>query len=82
MTPAAFNAYVRGYLKEQEAQQEMVAAQNYRLAAIVRAAIWSKHMPPYESFAPKKQKKVMSDEEMFQSVLALNTALGGAADGG
>lgn len=85
MTPASFGAYVKGYLQEQETQQELLAAQNYRLATIVRAAIWSKHMPSYETFAPKKPKKpkkVMTDEEMFQSVLALNTALGGAADGG
>ena len=82
MTPASFGAYVRGYLKEQETQQELLAAQNYRLAVIIRTAIWSKRMPSYETFAPKKPKKVMTDEEMFQSVFALNTALGGRADGG
>ena len=82
MTPAAFGAYVQGYLQEQETQQELLAAQNYRLAAIIRAAVWSKRMPPYEHFAPRKQKKVMTDEEMYQSVLALNAAMGGTADGG
>lgn len=83
MTPASFGAYVKGYLQEQETQQELLAAQNYRLAAIVRAAIWAKHMPPYETFAPKKKRqKAMTDDEMYQSVLALNTALGGRADGG
>lgn len=40
-------------------------------------------MPPYETFAPKKKRqKAMTDDEMYQSVLALNTALGGRADGG
>lgn len=83
MTPASFGAYVKGYLKEQETQQELLAAQNYRLAAIVREAIWSRRMPPYETFALKKQqKKVMTDDEMYQSVLALNAALGGGSDGG
>ena len=82
MTPASFVAYVRGYLKEQETQQELLAAQNYRLAVIIRTAIWSKRMPDYETFAPRKQQKVMTDDEMYQSVLALNAAMGGGSDGG
>jgi len=82
MTPAAFNAYVRGYLKEQDAQQEIAAAQNYRLAVMVRSAVWGKRMPPYETFAPKRSKRSMTDDEMYQSVLALNAALGGKTEGG
>ena len=82
MTPAAFHAYVQGYLKEQETQQTMTAAQNYRLAVMVRSAIWEKRMPAYETFAPKQQRRAMTDEEMYQSVLALNAALGGKTEGG
>lgn len=82
MTPAAFNAYVRGYLDDMESRQQMQTALNYQLAGMIRSAVWAKHMPRFEAFTPKKKKKVMTDEEMYQSVLALNAALGGDAGGG
>ena len=51
----------------------------YNLAALIRAAVWSKHMPKYNSVFPekKKEKKEMTDEEMYRSVLALNALFGG-----
>lgn len=81
MTPAAFHAYVEGYLEEQKAAAELQRRQNYNLAVMVRAAIGSKHMPKYNRLFPEKRKKQMSDEEMYQQVLALNAMLGGTVSG-
>ena len=81
MTPAAFHAYVEGYLEEQKAAIEIQRRQNYNLAVMVRVAVGTKRMPEYKKFFPEKRKKQMSDEEMYQQVLALNALLGGTVSG-
>ena len=49
----------------------------YNMAALIRSAVWSKHMPKYSSVFPEKKKKEMTDDEMYRSVLGLNSAFGG-----
>jgi len=86
MTPAAFRAYVKGYLEEERFRMETRQRQDYNLAVMVRAAIGERRMPEYERFyrggkqAGAKQD-TMTDEQMYQQVLALNAALGGTVNG-
>lgn len=83
MTPAAFHAYVEGYLETQKDNLEIQRTMAYNLAIMVRAAVGAKHMPTYKQFfPPQKSKKTMSDEAMYQQVLALNSMLGGTVSGG
>lgn len=83
MTPGEFSAYVRGWVKEQQEQQDLKKANLYALAVMVRAAVWEKRMPAYEKFfGTKKTEKPMSDEEMYQAVLAMNRAFGGTVEHG
>ena len=82
MTPAAFRAYVRGYLEEQKFRLEARQRQDYNLAVMVRAAVGEKRMPEYERFfRNQKSRKAMSDTEICQSILAINAALGGTVNG-
>ena len=82
MTPAAFRAYVRGYLEEQTYRIETRQRQDYNLAVMIRAAVGEKRMPDYERFfRSRKSRKAMSDAEICQSILALNAALGGTMNG-
>ena len=85
MTPAAFRAYVKGYLEEQKFRIETRQRQDYNLAVMVRAAVGQKRMPDYERFfrggGQAGPKKPMTDEQMYQQVLALHAALGGTVNG-
>lgn len=82
MTPAAFHAYVRGFIEGQKDEAEIWQAQLYNLAVMVRVAIGAKRMPEYKRFFPPRKKRgPMSDEAMYQQVLALNRALGGRTEG-
>lgn len=82
MTPAAFRAYVRGYLEEQKFRLEARQRQDYNLAVMVRAAVGEKRMPEYERFfRNQRSRKAMSDAEIYQSILAINAALGGTVNG-
>lgn len=81
MTPAAFYAYVRGALQAQQDKQEIRQHLVYDLACMVRTAIWGKRMPEYRRFYPPRHKEIMSDEAMYQQVVALNAMLGGSVDG-
>jgi enamine deaminase RidA (YjgF/YER057c/UK114 family) len=76
MTPAAFVAYVRGVLDGEKTRLEEARATAYNLAVMVRDAIYSNRMPKYESYF-QKQKKPMSDDDMYDTVVSLNKALGG-----
>ena len=81
MTPAAFRAYVQGCADREQTQAESERKRDYNLAVMVRAAVGAKRMPDYHRFFPEgagqSEKKPMSDEQMYQQVLALNAALGG-----
>ena len=51
----------------------------YNLSALIRVAIWGKRMPKYEQvFRGKRSRRKMSDEEMYNTVLALNGKWGGS----
>lgn len=78
MTPGEFNVYVQGQMQEQREKQELTKANMYALAVMIRAAVWEKRMPEYGKFFKKEaEKKSMSDDEMYRTVLALNSVLGG-----
>ena len=81
MTPAAFRAYVQGCADREQTKTEYERHRDYNLAVLVRAAVGAKRMPDYHRFFPEgagqSEKKPMSDEQMYQQVLALNAALGG-----
>lgn len=78
MTPSQFYAWTNGYLEKLENDRQLRQADIYNLAALIRAAVWSKHMPKYESvFHRNRKKKEMTDEQMYSAVLALNAMFGG-----
>lgn len=70
MTPCELQDYAKGVLEGQQTA-------DYRLASLIRAAVWSKDkMPAYDSLF-KKREKEMSDDAMFEAVKALNKLFGG-----
>lgn len=78
MTPSQFYAWTESVIKKQEDEMRLRQAENYNLAALIRMAVWSKHMPRYESvFRHSRKKKEMTDEEMYSAVSALNKLFGG-----
>lgn len=79
MTPAEFNAFAKGHVQEQQEKEELTKANLYALAVMVRAAVHEKRMPAYDKFfgGHEARKKIMTDEEMFAAVFALNKAMGG-----
>jgi len=79
-TPAAFNAYIQGYLDSEKERQEAQRVNAYNLAIMVRAAVGAKRMPDYKEFFPGNSGE-MSDEAMYSTVVAINKALGGSVDG-
>ena len=72
---------MQGCADREQTQTENERKRDYNLAVLVRAAIGAKRMPDYDRFFPEgagqSEKKFMSDEQMYQQVLALNAALGG-----
>ncbi len=76
MTPVEFSAWVKGF----EEREELWRRHDYDLAVLVRAAIHAKRMPKYEQVDREKNRKIMSDEEMFKVVRALNRMMGGTED--
>lgn len=80
MTPASFYAYTAGYLGQEktarEADIEIQNAMVYHLASLVRVAVWGKRMPKMQPVF-KKERRQMTDEEMYKNVCALAKALGG-----
>lgn len=87
LTPAVFRAFIDGYFDRQKEQADLQRVQNYNLAVMIRSAVWAKiQMPDYSHFCKEGgddgKPKIMSDEQMYQQVLALNAALGGSVAGG
>ena len=72
---------MQGCADREQTQTESERKRDYNLAVMVRAAVGAKRMPDYNRFFPEGagqgEKKSMSDEQMYQQVLALNAALGG-----
>lgn len=85
MTPATFRAWIKGYLDVQQAMREGKRHEDYNLAVMFRAAMGSNRMPSFEQVFPDSRRgsrEPMTDEQMYQQVLALNAALGGSVIGG
>ena len=76
MTPAAFSAWTKGYICTQKENDERMKAWIYCHASLVRSAVWGRRMPDYEQIFARNRRN-MSDEEMYESVLALNAMIGG-----
>ena len=65
-------------MEKLEYERQMRNADIYNLAALIRTAVWGKHMPKYDTvFRKTSRKREMTDEEMYSSVLALNALFGG-----
>lgn len=81
MTPAELSLVCDAHIARKKAEQEAANSNIYNLAGLIRMAVWGKKMPKYDSiFEPekeKKEKKAMSDDEIFAAVCALNLAFGG-----
>ena len=85
MTPATFRAWIKGYLDAEQAKKKGRQQEDYNLAVMVRAAVGTKRMPSFEQMFPDSRRgsrEPMTDEQMYQQVLALNAALGGSVIGG
>ena len=81
MTPRSFRCFAEGRGDAIKDRHESTKANIYSLACLIRSAVWAKHMPQYDRIF-RTEKKRMTDEEMFQNVLALNRMLGGAVEEG
>ena len=64
-----------GYIEEQKDRQRLTEINLYNHAVLIRSAVFAKRMPKFN--APTEKKKAMTDEEMYASVVALNTLFGG-----
>lgn len=79
MTPAQLNTWAKAVSRKQEELIRLSYGFIYSLAALIRPMIWAKRPPKPEDFIPGA-KKEMTDEEMYDTVLALNRALGGTEE--
>lgn len=81
MTPVELNIYARAYGKRCKQEQRLQTANIYSLATLIRSMVWSKHPPSYDRAFPDKpdpkQRKEMTDDQMYAMVRGLNALYGG-----
>lgn len=84
MTPREFHIYADGYSQRKdleieeykvkfELEQKLLIHQAY----LISRWVWTKKIDIEKILGEKKEKKVMTDEEMLAQVQALNAMLGG-----
>ncbi len=73
ITPLELNTYARGYGKGKEQEQR----QNIYQAYLISRFVWQKKINIEKILQIKKEKKIVTDEQMFKQVQALNAVFGG-----
>lgn len=76
MTPRELEWLLEAHREQTEMNARREREKIYNLAGAIRTMIWSKHPPDYDQMFPKDRKE-MSDEEMYAQVRALNAMFGG-----
>ncbi len=86
MTPAELNLYARAQGERIRAEQKAVRGNLYSLSVLIRAMVWAKSPPSYETAFPgdetafpgdAEKPKDMTDDEIYATIRALNAAMGG-----
>ena len=79
MTPAELNLYARAQGERIRAEQKAVRGNLYSLSVLIRAMVWAKSPPSYETAFPDdaEKSKDMTDDEIYATIRALNAAMGG-----
>ncbi len=78
MTPRQLRIAVEAHNENTQNRIEDIRQELYLQASLMRTFIWSKRKPPsFEKLFGVRSRCVMTDEEMYRQVLALNAALGG-----
>lgn len=78
MTPRELLWLVDEYQKRNKDDAKISRSKLYTLAALVRTMIWSKRPPKYERVFPEdREKKEMTDDELYAQARALNALFGG-----
>ena len=81
MTPRELTFWLQGRLEQVEDEARASRRNIYNLASLIRAMVWARHPPSFESAFPSDTiKKDMSDEQMYAQVLALNKLFGGTEE--
>ena len=73
MTPKDFNLYVDGFNRRKELDDKNLIMQAY----LISRWVWTKNIDIKKVLDFKQEKKVMTDEEMLNQVMALNAIFGG-----
>lgn len=73
LTPRVLNIYLNAYAENREIKQK----ENIYQAYLVSRFVWKKKIDIKKMLSIKKEKKVMTDEQMFNQVKVLNAVFGG-----
>lgn len=73
LTPKVLNIYLNAYAENMEIKQK----ENIYQAYLVSRFVWKKKIDIKKMLSIKKEKKVMTDEQMFNQVKVLNAVFGG-----
>ena len=78
MTPRQLQLACSAFSDARKTDLRLSSAKIYSLASLIRTAVWGKKMPAFDRVFPEEnKKKVMSDEELYEQVRALNKLFGG-----
>ena len=79
LTPAELDILAESWLEAREDRMETLQHGIYTLAALIRPMIWGEDIPSYEDVfgGAGHGGEDMTDEAMYEVVLAWNKALGG-----
>lgn len=76
LTPRELSLQATVYLEQIKEEARTFEARAYALATAVRAMIFSRYQPSFETLFPGSRRD-MTDEAMFQQVQTLNKIFGG-----
>ena len=76
ITPRVLNIYLAAYNEKKETENKESIFQAY----LISRWVWQKKINIEKILETKKEKKVMSDEEMLQQVKVLNRLFGGTTN--
>lgn len=77
LTPSEFGACVSAWMEKRRDDQQIAQRNIYNLSLLIRAMVWNKRAPDYEDAYGGEMTEIMTDEQMYAQVKALNALLGG-----
>lgn len=75
MTPRELHLWAEAYLDRNRRAERDKKTEIYNLAGLIRVMVWAKHPPRFQEVFPDKTE--MDDDEMYETVRALNRLMGG-----